>query len=495
MTGKRASEGRRVLRNVAAIGAFAMSPVQMFLLVRALGTDGYGRWWWTFVILEVCQVLGMLGAELYVRREVPRIDRENGGDDEVVSVVGSSLAVAGSAGLVLGGVQIALAHTIASAQSDPELVVYLVVLAIQPVLLNTTAVLAAALQSRDILLPVAVLRGIVLPLVQAAGLFYAWQTGASIETTLVILLAPAAVALVGMLVLYARRLSLARTLAYVVRPRHARAALRYGTALFAPVVLFAISNKLDLYVLGAYAGAATVGVYAACIQIGSAASNIRALFDPVIQTQIAALHGADDRELAASLRRLARLCAFAMAPAFVISVAVGEPILGFLLGHPVPNIIPTLTVLCAGNILSGIAVASWLVPMMMTGRAYLAIAAATLAMKIALLALLVPWLGALGAAIATGSAVAIAFQGQALVGGRTLGERPYGAGVLPLLAVMAIVGAGGRALYVAVAPSLGEFSATCAVGAISMTVLVVVLLRLLAGDERASLVRMLRETR
>jgi len=492
MTAKRASEGQRVLRNVAAIGAFAMSPVQMFLLVRALGTDGYGRWWWTFVILEVAQVLGMIGAELYVRREIPRIDRENGGDDEVVAVIGSALAVAGGAGLLLAGAQVALAKTIASAQADPELSLYLVVMAAQPLLLNLAAVLGAALQSRDVLLPIAVLRGIIMPVAQAAALLVAWRCGASTQTTLLLMLAIPALGLAGVTILYAQRLSLAHTLAQIARPRHAADAFRYGAVLFVPVVLFAIANKLDLYVLGAYAGATTVGIYAACIQFASAASNVRALFDPVIQTQVAALHGADNRELAASLRRLARLCAFAIAPAFVLTISVGEPIVSFLIGRPVPDILPALGVLTAGNVLAGIAVASWLVPMMMPGRALVGVAVVTLCVKIALLALLVPEWGPLGAAIGAGTASFIALAGQAIVGGTQLGERPYSADVLPLLAVMGVLGATGRLLYTQLAPDLGWLAATCIAGAASVGVLVIIQLRLLTRDERASLVRLVR---
>ncbi len=89
----RGDEGRRVLRNAATIGAFLASPLHLYLMVRALGADGYGRWWWTFVLLEAASILGMLGTDLYVRREIPQLGDDERGRVETVNLVGSALAI------------------------------------------------------------------------------------------------------------------------------------------------------------------------------------------------------------------------------------------------------------------------------------------------------------------------------------------------------------------------------------------------------------------
>ena len=490
MTDDRASEGRRVLRNVAAIGAFAMSPVQMFLLVRALGPDGYGRWWWTFVILEAATILGMLGAELYVRREVPRVDRDGGDDDDVMAVVGSSLAVATVAGLALGALLIAIARPVAAAQGDAELSLFLVVLAPQPLLWNLTVVLGAALQSRDILTSVAVLRGVVLPVVQAVALLLAWRGHLAIRPTLLLMLGVSALGLVAIAALYGRYLSILRTLRHMLRPRHARDALRYGTRLFVPALLFTIGGRLDLYVLGSYAGAVVVGVYAGCIQIGSAVASIRLLFDPIIQAQIGTLYASHKGELAASLRRLARLSAFAMAPVVVLIVAVGEPTLAFLLGRPVPEAVVPLVILVGGQIIVGVVVAAWLVPMMLPGRALAMIAGSALVAKVVLLVMLVPSYGSIGAAIATIAASFVAVFGQLRIGLRELGHRPYSADVVPMLLVTGILAAAGRGLYLELAQHLGTLTAMCIAGGVSLAVLVAVQWWLLTRAERVSLLAM-----
>lgn len=486
MSQGRASEGRRVLRNVAAIGAFAMSPVQMFLLVRSLGASGYGRWWWTFVILEALTILGLLGAELYVRREVPRVDRESGGDDEAMAVVGGSLALTTVSGLALAALVIAVARPLAEAKGDPEIALFLVVLGFQPVLWNVAVVFAAALQARNVLTSVAVLRGIIMPIVQAAALLFAWLGQLGTRWTLLLLLAHSVLGAVAFAVLYGRRLSLTRTLRFMLHPRHARAALHYSTRLFVPALLLTIGARLDLYVLGANAGPTAFGVYAGCIQLGLGVAAVRVLFDPIIQAQIATLYSNDKTELAASLRRLARMSTFAMAPIVVLIVAVGEPILAFLLGRPVPEAVIPLVILGSGQIIAGVAVAAWLVPMMRPGRALAASGAIALGAKLVLLLVLVPTYGAIGAAIATAVALCIGQYSQVWIGSRDLGRRPYSADVVPMLLVTGVVAAAGRVLFLELGAHIDGRVATWIAGGVSLAVLIAVQWRLLTSAERTS---------
>src|SRR3954463_4945405 len=102
-------EGRRVLRNTATLGAFLASPLHLYLMVRALGAAGYGRWWWTFVLLEAASILGVLGTDLYVRREIPQCAEDDEGNARATQVVGSSLAIVCSIGAVFAAIQMIIA--------------------------------------------------------------------------------------------------------------------------------------------------------------------------------------------------------------------------------------------------------------------------------------------------------------------------------------------------------------------------------------------------
>src|SRR5262249_20509022 len=115
---------------------------------------------------------------------------------------------------------------------------FLLLLACQPILWNLANLFAAALQSVHVLAPVAIIRGLVIPLGQAAVLLVAWQLELSVVSTLLSLVAISVVAVLCLGVLYARHFSLSRTIASAFAPRYTRETLSFGFALIAPVVLF-----------------------------------------------------------------------------------------------------------------------------------------------------------------------------------------------------------------------------------------------------------------
>ena len=487
-------EGRRVLRNVASFGAFILSPLQMLMLNRALGPAGYGHWWWTFGLLEGAAILGVFGADLFVRRELPRLVREGRAASELTSVIGSGLAVMAVIGLAFAVLQIALSGPLVAAQGDPGLRPFLLLLAVQPVLWNVTGLLSAALQSIDVLAPVALIRGLLVPLGQIALLYGAWRADLPIVTTLVLLIAVSVVALVIIAALYARHFSLRTTLVHAVRPREYRAVIRFGLTLLVPAVLFTAAGKVDLYVLGAHVDAEAVGIYAGCLTLAALLAATRALFDPIVMTQIGALRGAGDTELRASLARMTRQCAFALAPPLVMLVAIGEPVLELLLGRPAPLAVAPLAILCVGQLIGSLAIAGWLIPMGLEGRVLAVIAGATLIVKLGLLFLLVPPFGLIGAAVATAAGTIIAQQSQALIGGHRLGFQPYSASLVPVLVASTAVAIGGRALYVAAEHSFAKLPSALIAGSVSLLALGVVILRLLDPSERATVWRLLGRT-
>src|SRR5258706_7817199 len=141
---ERRDEGRRVLRNVASFGTFVIGPLGLAMLSRTLGLEGYGRWWWTYGLLEAATIVGMFNADLFIRREVPRLLLLDA-RDEIVSTVASGLAVVCGFGLLTAAIQCLLARSLAHAQGDRALTLFLIVLAAQPLLLNISNVFAAAL--------------------------------------------------------------------------------------------------------------------------------------------------------------------------------------------------------------------------------------------------------------------------------------------------------------------------------------------------------------
>jgi len=443
MTRPTRDEGRRVLRNAVSFGQFLFAPISMTVMSRALAPEGYGRWWWTFVLLEAAGTIGMLGADLYVRRELPRL--ASGGNLEATHrVVGSAISVALVPGLAFCVAQMLLARPIAYAQGDPALAQFLVILACQPVLANLTAVLAAALQSMDDLEGVAVLRGIVAPMASIGFFACAWSNSFPVSATLIGMALISATVFLVVLALYARRFDVRATLAAVSRPEDARAILSFGLPLLLPTFLFTLGGKIDLQILRLHVTPAVLGTYAACLQVVSVLPSTRAIFDPIAQRQIGALATLDRARLGESLTGLSRLCTLALIPSFVGLVAVGEPVLAWLLGHHATATSVTIAILSLGQLFGSLAVAASLVPMLDRGPTLSVIALATLVVKLLLLLSLVPVWGVAGAACATAIGTVVAQQGMAFAGTRRFEIRLDLASLIPLLAsAMAVAALGG----------------------------------------------------
>ena len=484
-------EGRRVLRNATTIGAFLASPLHLFLMVRALGAAGYGRWWWTFVLLEGANLLGVLGTDLYVRREIPRCTDDAEGNKRVAAIVGSSLAIVCVLGVGFALLQISLATTLAVARQDPELRPFLILLAFQPVMWSIGAVLGAALQSRHHLGALAALRGIVVPAIISLVFYVAWRTELSVPATLAMMLCASALALLLTLGLYAYYFSLGAMLRAMLRPTLLRPAFANGFRLIIPLALYTVGGKLDLYVVGAYYEPAYVGIYAACLQVGGLVPNVRSLFDPIAQAQIGALYASDRKALGSSLRYLARLCAFAIAPAFVLTIAIGQPVLGWLVGGPQPGTFEPLVLLASGHLLAGIALAAWIVPMMFAGRTLALIATTAGLVKLGLLLVLVPRYGAVGAAVATSAGVVVAFWGQTYFGVREVGFQPFPLSIAWIFGLALVVAAAGRGLYEVLAPRMSDLLAVVVTGVSALAVLAVGLFALMDSSDRQQLRRLI----
>jgi O-antigen/teichoic acid export membrane protein len=487
-------EGRRVLENAASIGTFVLGPLLLALMSRALGRAGYGRWWWTFGLLEGTAVVGMLATDLFIRREVPRLILECR-ERDIADVVGSSIAVTVATGLVTAVALCVLAAPLAGLQRDSELGPFIIVLSLQPLLWNLATVLTAVLQSKNVLRSVATLRGVAVPMLQAIALGIAYWFDASTQTTLLLLLLVSAAAVVLLLALATRHFSVGEALAHALRPRRWRQALRYGLPLVAPLILWTLGLRLDLYVLGAHVDPALLGVYGACLQLSGMIPSIRALFDPVVQRQIGALHTTSSVELGESLRRSSRLCALTIAAPCALLISVGEPTLSFLLGRPVPEATIPLIIMSIGQLVANTALASWLAPMVAPGRVVAMIAALTLVVKLALLLVLVPHFSLLGAAVASAAGAVIALHGQAFAGSKQLAIRTLPGSAIAISLIAVALGIVGRIAYVSFAGRFAALELTVVIGGTTLLIMTAAISGLLNPSEREfalSLIRLRR---
>lgn len=476
-------DAERVLRNAASAGQFLSSPLVFALMSRALGAQGYGRWWWTFAVIELTGLLGSLGAELYVRRELPGqlTGMEPGA---AARTVGGALGVVGLVGGLLALAQIALAVPLAATQGDPELAFFLAVLAVQPLLVNLSGILGAALQSADHFEGVAVLRGLVMPGFTVVFFAVAWWGGVSSVPVLLGMVALSTLALAVMGWLFSNRFDLGETLSAAIHFHDAKRIGDFGLPLLTPALVFTLAGKIDFFVLGHYAAQTDVGLYGACLQLVSVLPNLRTVFDPIAQRSIGMAHARDGETLARSLDRLGRLCAITFTPPFVLIVAVGEPLLEVLLGRNATGTAMPLVVLASGQLFGGIALASWLVSMRERGAVLTAIALVTLATKAGLLFTLTPRFGMMGAALATAAGTVIALHGQAWIGAsRTNTPISLGSSI-PVLIVAMVVGAAGAGLLASLSGRLASASATTLTTALVGTLLLPGLLMVLTPEER-----------
>ncbi len=183
--------------------------------------------------------------------------------------------------------------------------------------------------------------------------------------------------------------------------------------------------RTDVMMLGALAGTREAGIYAAAVHLATVIETGFNLLTSVTMARIAALHAADDRRgLARLMRPFSAAAAATAVPVAAVLVVAGGPVLSLFGADFVAARLP-LAVLALGGLIHVLTgpVARLLT---MTGhhRPALRLMIAAAVANLVLNALLIPPLGALGAAAATASAmVATKIAGVILVR-RRLGIDP-----------------------------------------------------------------------
>lgn len=190
-------------------------------------------------------------------------------------------------------------------------------------------------------------------------------------------------------------------------------------------LLQAAMNRTDVVAVGLLAGPTAAGLYAVASRLANFVTFGQTALATVVAPQFAALHGSGARH---ELERVGRLSARAGS---AFGLAVAAPLLAAsglvldLFGPGFRAAVPALLVLTAGQ-LASLLVGSVGYLLAMTGhqRDALAVLARVFALNLVALAVLIPWLGPTGAALAAAASNLLANLGLALAARRRLGIRP-----------------------------------------------------------------------
>lgn len=169
-----------------------------------------------------------------------------------------------------------------------------------------------------------------------------------------------------------------------------------------------VINWTDTTVLGIWVEASEVGLYGVALRTATLTSFILVAVNSVVAPKFAALWSSGDRETLTSLARNAtKLITVASAPVLLVFLAVPAWVLGWF-GPEFPAASTLLVVLAIGQFVNS-ASGSVGYLLMMTGKERLVRNNVMLAAGLNLAGnlVLVPWLGALGAAIATAGSLAV----------------------------------------------------------------------------------------
>lgn len=402
----RGEQGDTVGRNTAfalltQLATAAFTAGLTFFLVRRLGPHDYG----VFALALGVGALVAFPADFGLSQSAARFVAERLGDREAVASV---LAHAGRLKvLIAGGLALALmalAEPIASAYREPDLTWPLrgiaVALACQSVMaLYLAAFMAVRRISLNVRLVVsesAVEAGASIALVLLGG----GVAGAAFGRAL----GYAAGAVLSVIV--AVRLFGPRVVAFRSRGTVGRAIARYGAALLVVDSAYSIFSAIDVLVIGALLGSASVGLFSGPLRLCAMLQYPGLALSNSISPRMARRQGhhVDAAAFSAGLRGLIVLQAAMLPPILVWA----GPIVQFALGDSYAASEGVLRALAPFVFLQGLGpLLSVSVNFLGQARRRVPIAIAALGINLGLSLLLVPWLGVTGGAVSTSIAYAV----------------------------------------------------------------------------------------
>lgn len=380
---------RRTIEFLLYLGGPAVAIVTTPFLARGLGPDARGELGLILTVVGIATMLGNFGqAEVIV------------GDAKSSGPSRSSVRVA-----IGGGILTAVVAAVALGLSGAALDATLIACAAIPFIVASGLWYGLAIAARDTTRPAfasgvaALWRLALIPLLALAALLTLANAIAVLQFAIVI---GAVVALLP----YARS---AARLPHGPSSRSVRSALRAG----APVVVFglitAVTLRADLFAVALQGDPTALGTYAAVVALGQAGLAVSAHFKARVQ---AAVQSESDvlRRVVREWAPLVGLCAAGILGAAVLA----QPIADVFFGPEYPGAADLLRfVALSASVQLMLDVVHGLLTVLGMRRQLVVTASIGAATTVLLLALLVPALGPIGAALATAAAAAAA----SLVGG------------------------------------------------------------------------------
>lgn len=393
-----------IAQAVAGFGA-------IWAFTRLLSPDDYGRYALVLSATMLAHTLALTWAEAAAFRFLPEARKAGQDRNHFATLIALALIAALGAGVLAA---IGLAFTSLNSEIGP-----CVLLAVVSTFLRFTARLARETDRAD-------QRLAAFGLAESFYLLAGFALGAALAVTTS--LGPAApfagAALAGLLVasVDARRL-LKAAAGGRFEPQRARRYASYGAPLAAALACDLAVQTITRFFLAAHGGEASVGAYAASAALAGRTLEIIFVWASLSwgPSLLAAFTAKDTSATRAASRALAGMLLLLAAPAAVGLMLVAEPLSTAMVGEGLRHDVAALMPWCAGAaFFSGFAVYYFSEALQLgerTGVRAGAMLAAAL-VNVALCALLVPNLGAQGAAMANCGAALFAAAALALLGRR-----------------------------------------------------------------------------
>jgi O-antigen/teichoic acid export membrane protein len=374
--------------------------VAAIVLARALGPAGYGTYSWAYAWVAALAVPAALGADQLLVREAG-IALDRGDRPRLRGLVRSALRYVVPVSLAAALLVMAVVAAGGAGAHRSAILLALPILPLAAVAAVAQGVLLGLGRTATALAPATVCRQgaflVLIVLLTAAGTL-------SASGAVALQLAATAGATVGVLVL------LRRALGRGSRSRAARPGwLRESIPMGAAAMFLAIDAQVGLLVLGATGDAAEAGVFAAALQCTAPFVLVIAAGRLPLASAVARLGAAEERErLQRGLRTATRgVAAVCVAVAAVLLVAPGL-LLGLFGGGGFSDGATALRLLVLAHVVNALAAFNGMV-LIMRGheRAAMGAALGCLVLDGVLCLVLVPPLGATGAAIALLASIAV----------------------------------------------------------------------------------------
>lgn len=315
---------------IGRLGNLALGVVVTLIVVRALGSSGFGEWSTIFAITQIATNFGELGLnQVTISRAASDPAQEH---DWLGALVSLRLLIAVPTTIL------ALAGVVLIAPTETVRIAGVLIAA--TILVGAPSAISAVFQLRvrnDITIAVMTLGSVL----WGVGAIAVSITSKSIDAFAAVFLAAAAIT-TGVTVVLALRLSPIRL---VFSKRRWRSLLRVGLGVGAAGILVTLYVKLDQVLVFEYAGSRQAGLYGAAYRILDQIQFIPISVMTTLFPLIAAAYPRDRERVRALLQTAGEYLTMASLPALAFTVIAAHQIINLLFGSAFDEAAPALPIL------------------------------------------------------------------------------------------------------------------------------------------------------